>query len=297
MRLTVKTIIAAALLCTLCRCARTHHPARPIRVITFNIRMNTPSDGPNAWPYRRDMAAGMIRFHHADIVGIQEALSGQVRDLEERLPDYAWTGVGWDDGIEQGEFMAVFYLMNRLTLLGHGTFWLSEHPETPGLGWDAACNRTVTWAEFEDNASGHVFYLFNTHFDHQGVTARRESAELLLKMIGKIAGKSDVIVTADLNATPDSAPVAILTRPADNAAGLSLVDSKAVSMYPHHGPDRTFTGFELAELGHKDRPIDYIFVRRDMKVLNHGTLSDTFDGFLPSDHMPVLAEIIMEQKQ
>jgi endonuclease/exonuclease/phosphatase family metal-dependent hydrolase len=264
------------------------------RIMTFNIRVDVASDSLNAWPHRKDIAAGMIRFHHADIACLQEALSGQVADLKERLPDYGWFGVGRDDGKKEGEFMAVFYLRERFTVVRQSTFWLSENPESPGRGWDAACNRVVTWGEFRDHESGGTFFLFNTHFDHMGQIAREESARLLKKKIGGIAGNRDFVVTGDFNSTPDSDIYRILTRDSTKGAGINLTDSKTVSLNPHHGPGGTFTGFQFPSLLEKGQPIDYIFVSNKIKVINHGVLSDTFDGFFPSDHMPVLAEIVID---
>lgn len=268
-----------------------------IRVMTFNIRVNVPSDGVNAWPNRKDMAAGMIRFHHADIVGIQEALVGQVHDLAERLPNYNWFGVGRDDGKKQGEFMAIFYLKERFEVLEDSTFWLSEHPETPGKGWDAACNRVVTWGQFMDHKTDKRLYLFNTHFDHRGETARQESAKLLLRSIKQLTEGACAVVTGDFNSTPQSIPYKIMTWNFNAESVSSLHDAKTVSVHPHHGPNRTFTGFDLSKLMETAPPIDYIFVTDQIKVLNHGTLSDTFDGFLPSDHMPVVIDICFKESQ
>jgi len=262
--------------------------------MTFNIRVNVQSDSLNAWPYRKEIAASMIRFHHADIIGIQEALLNQVEDLAERLPNYYWFGVGRDDGDEKGEFMAIFYLKKRFKVINNYTFWLSENPEIPGKGWDAACNRIVTWGKFKDSETGKIFYHFNTHFDHIGEMAMEESAKLLLKYITSIAGNSDVIVTGDFNSTPNSITYKILTQDLEGESELKLIDTKMVSKHPHHGPNGTFTGFKLLNLIGNDQPIDYIFITSRIKVLNHGTLSDTFDGLFSSDHMPVLAEIIIE---
>jgi endonuclease/exonuclease/phosphatase family metal-dependent hydrolase len=270
--------------------------AAPLRVMTFNIRYNTPNDGENAWPHRKDMAAGMILFHNADIVGVQEALRGQVDDLSERLPGYGWIGIGRDDGKDAGEFMAVFYRKERLRLLNESTFWLSETPEKPGMGWDAACSRVVTWGHFEDLKTGEKFYHFNTHFDHRGEIARRESAKLLLEGVSEIAGSEPLVVTGDFNARPDSEPIEIITRGFSGNSGNSgnadkkLTDSKSVSQHGHHGPSGTWTGFKSAGAP-GDEPIDYIFIKNDVSVLRHGTLSDSFDGRFPTDHMPVLAEI------
>ncbi len=289
-RLFMRTVLLAVLFMCMGQCSRTAEPLHPVRIMTFNIRLNTPVDGLNAWPYRKDPAAGMIRFHHADIAGVQEALAGQVHDLAERLPEYGWIGVGRDDGKEAGEFMAVFYLKNRFRVLKDSTFWLSEHPDRPGRGWDAACNRVVTCGRFEDLQTGKIFYLFNTHFDHRGETARRESAKLLLSAVRKIAGGSDAVVTGDFNAAPEMIPIQIVTGHHDSSQAAFLVDSKTVSIHPHQGPSGTFTGFQQAE----DEPIDYIFITRGVTVLNHATLSDQFDGRFPSDHYPVLAEVVME---
>jgi endonuclease/exonuclease/phosphatase family metal-dependent hydrolase len=264
-----------------------------IRVMTFNIRVNVPSDSMNAWPYRKDIAESMIRFHHADIVGTQEAQYQQVHDLAERLPHHNWFGVGRDDGAEAGEFMAIFYLKERFKLLNNATFWLSENPEIPSKGWDAACNRIVTWGQFKDLITGKRFYFFNTHFDHKGGTARVESAKLLLKSIEDIAGNSEAIVTGDFNATPNSIVYKILTQNLEAKSQFKLIDTQNISRHPHHGPSETFIGFNLSNLMRKGQPIDYIFVTENMIVLNHGTLSDTFDGRFPSDHLPVLAEVVI----
>ena len=275
-------------------CSTEDNSINTIRVMTFNIRLNLKSDSLNAWSYRKENASSMIRFHHADIVGLQEALLEQVNDLAEFLPEYEWIGVGRDDGKTKGEFMAIFYLKKRFKLLKDSTFWLSENPEVPGKGWDAAFNRIVTWGEFEDNKTNKKFYMFNTHFDHVGEIARQESAKLLLKYITNFAGNSDVIVTGDFNSKPNSVTYKTLTQNIKGASTITLVDSKKVSQYPHHGPNSTFTAFKLSNLTDNDQLIDYIFVKNTMKVLNHGTLSDTFDGLFPSDHMPVLAEIVLE---
>ncbi|MFC1551891.1 endonuclease/exonuclease/phosphatase family protein [Candidatus Latescibacterota bacterium] len=292
-RVIVAVILAAAVI----GCADVRgEDTVPLRVMTFNIRYNTPNDGENAWPNRKDMAAGMILFHNADIVGIQEGLRGQVDDLAERLPGYGWIGIGRDDGKNAGEFMAVFYRRDRLELLDQSTFWLSETPEKPGIGWDAACNRVVTWGRFKDVRTGEKFYHFNTHFDHRGQIARRESAKLLIEAISEIAGSEPLAVTGDFNARPGSEPIGIITQGMPGISGSAekkLTDSGSVSLHGHHGPSGTWTGFKSAG-SPGDEPIDYIFIKNGVRVLRHGTLSDSFDGRFPTDHMPVLAEIIVE---
>jgi len=261
-----------------------------IRLMTFNIRLDVASDSLNAWPYRKDKVAGMILFHRADLIGVQEALPGQVDELARRLPDFDWYGLGRDDGKKAGEFMAVFYRKERFSPLEKSTFWLSETPDQPGLGWDAACNRTVTQIHFTDKLTQKEFYLFNTHFDHMGETARLESARLLRREVNQITNEMPVIVCGDFNATPETGIYKILTAD-QGPETVRLFDSEFISLLPHHGPHGTFTGFDLGCLNKPIPQIDFIFVNEKIKVLSHGTLSDNIDGFFPSDHFPVLAEL------
>jgi endonuclease/exonuclease/phosphatase family metal-dependent hydrolase len=261
----------------------------PLRVMSFNIRFDNPADGEDAWPKRRERAASMVRFHRADVVGLQEALPGQIADLESALPDFGWFGSGREaDG--RGERCAVLYRKDRLEVLAESTFWLSETPAVAGSqSWDAALPRIVTWGKLRDRRDGTAFHLLNTHFDHRGEVARRESARLLLRKIVEIAGPSGpVLVTGDFNTTPASEPYRILTS-GDGSAGLTgLVDALGASSSPHHGPTASWNGFKAIEPG---RRIDFVLFRPPVQVLQHGILSDTFDGRFPSDHLPVMAEV------
>jgi endonuclease/exonuclease/phosphatase family metal-dependent hydrolase len=261
---------------------------RSLRVMSFNIRLDTSHDGLNAWLYRKDLAAGMVHLHRPDVVGLQEALPGQVDDLAARLPDFAWVGVGRDDGVRKGEFAAIFYRRARFTLLDQGTFWLSETPDVPGsMGWDACCIRIVTWAKLVDVATDTVFFFYNTHFDQAGMVARRESARRLLKDIHTRAGSLPVIVAGDFNCAESATPYRWSTGGLQKIP-LRLYDAKIQTATPHHGPSGTFHAF-TGEL--RDR-IDYIFVSEAVRVLRHATLADYWDGGrYPSDHMPVVADL------
>jgi endonuclease/exonuclease/phosphatase family metal-dependent hydrolase len=253
----------------------------PVHVMSFNIRYNNPDDGVHAWPNRKDRVASMIRFHQADVAGLQEALIGQIRDLEQRLPTYEWVGVGRDDGEEAGEFSPIFYRADDFELLDHGTFWLSTTPDVPGSqSWDAALPRIVTWAQFRDERSENTFYHFNTHFDHRGEQARRESARLIVQKIDSIAGQNSAVVTGDFNVTPDVDAYQILAN--------ALEDARTSVENPH-GPPGTFSSFEVG--GEQNRRIDYIFGTNGATVQRFGTLTDQWNGHYPSDHLPVLADV------
>ena len=282
-------ILAALLLLT--RIGPSASKAEPVstdstlRVMTFNIRYNNPGDGEHAWPHRKERVASVIRFHEADLVGVQEALKGQIDDLEALLPEYAWIGVGRDDGVAAGEFSPIFYRQDRFELLEQATFWLSETPEVPGSkSWDAALTRIVTWGRFRDKTTEEMFYLFNTHFDHRGEQARTQSARLLLEKINALAGDALVIVTGDFNVVPTTEAYRVMVT--------ELEDARHRSVTPPHGPEETSFGFTV-EVGEQGRRIDYIFVHPDVRVQHYGVLTDHWHGHFPSDHLPVLAEVAL----
>jgi len=262
----------------------------PLRVMTFNIRLNTASDSLNAWPYRKDKVASQILFHKVDLLGVQEALHDQMMDLQQRLPNYKYVGGGRDDGKTKGEYSAIFYDTTRLQLLSNDMFWLSETSHVAGSkGWDAAITRIVTWAKFKDKRSKKIFYAFNTHFDHIGKIARRESAKLVLQKVKEIAGSTPAVITGDFNAEPTDEPIQVIV---DKNNPLHLTDSKELSQTPHYGPTGTFTGFQNKE--RNDQPIDYIFLKGSWKVLTHATISQTWGGRFASDHFSVIAELLLK---
>jgi endonuclease/exonuclease/phosphatase family metal-dependent hydrolase len=261
-----------------------------LRVMTFNIRLNTASDSLNAWSYRKDNVASQILFHKIDLLGVQEALHDQMLDLQQRLPQFKYVGGGRDDGKTKGEYSSIFYDTTKLQLLSSNMFWLSETTSVAGSkGWDAAITRIVTWAKFKDKRSNKIFFAFNTHFDHMGKVARRESAKLVLQKVKEIAGSTPSVITGDFNAEPTDEPIQVIVAKNNR---LSLTDSKELSQTPHYGPTGTFTGFQSKE--RNDQPIDYIFLKGNWKVLTHATISQTWMGRFASDHFAVMAELMLK---
>jgi endonuclease/exonuclease/phosphatase family metal-dependent hydrolase len=265
---------------------------KSMRVMSFNIRLPVVNDGINYWDNRRPLVASMLRFHEPDIIGVQEAFRRQLDEMVADLPEYEWFGVCRTDGTmhpnPDGEFSAILYRKDRFDRLDGKTFWLSQAPEVAGsIGWDAALPRIVTWAKFRDRVSGKVFFYFNTHFDHKGEQARTESAKLLLARIKDIAGDNPVVLSGDFNSVETSMPYQLLT---DSVSTYHMTDAMFESKTPHHGPSGTFSDTFLLP-GVDDYRIDFIFIRNNITVLKHAILSDSWDGRLPSDHLPVLAEI------
>jgi len=252
----------------------------PINIITYNIRLNVASDGVNAWPNRKDNVKALVKFHDADILCVQEALPEQFDALLEGS-NFDVVGVGREDGKRKGEFSAVYFDKDRFTKKDGGTFWLSQTPDVPSKGWDAALNRVCSWVRLLDKLNKKEFLVFNTHYDHIGVQARIESAKLLKQKIQQIAPTLPVVFTGDLNVTPETEAISTIKS--------FLTDAKAISIEPAYGPSGTFNAFDFnSDL--KDR-IDYIFVNKGFKVQKFAVLSDSKEKRYPSDHLPVFARL------
>jgi len=257
-----------------------------ITVATYNLRYSIEknhkfdSTRGEDWQRRGPVAAALTRFHEFEIFGVQEALLHQLEDFSNWLPGYKYVGVGRDDGKKEGEHTAVFYKTERFKVLDHGDFWLSETPEKPSMGWDGTCcHRMCTWVHFEDLESGVTFYFFNTHFDHQAMVARKESAKLILQKIKAIAGEKPVIFMGDLNGDHNSEWYKTLAE----SDLLTDTYSQAEEPYAVNG---SFNGF--GKRTESNSIIDHVFVTKHFQTTKWGILTDTYHGKFPSDHYPVM---------
>lgn len=268
-------------------CASKSDPPLPIRAMTYNIRLDTEADGANAWPYRREAVSALMRFYAPDLFGMQEVRVHQLRQLQEDLDKYVFLGVGRDDGEEGGEFSPLAFDRNRFSLVEQGTFWLSETPEQPSKGWDAAFPRLVTWARLQENGTGERVLALNTHWDHLGHVARLESGRMIAGWIAETRAPCEtVVMLGDFNATPDEASFKALS-----ASG-ALRPAKDISDTAPFGPPGTFNGFDIMSAA--PAPIDHILVGAGVRVLRYGVITQHSEGRLPSDHYPVLADFAPE---
>jgi len=262
-----------------------------IKVLTFNIRYDNPSDSINAWPNRAAQVKDFIMDEKPDIFGMQEVLWNQYEFLDSVLTEYSSSGVGRSDGIRDGEMNPLFFRKERFDMVRTLTFWLSDSPDIPGsIGWGAALPRIVTWMELVDkNNHSHLFF-FNTHFSHVSDSARIMSSKILLEEVNRITDGFPFIITGDFNMLPSSKGYSILTGP-DESIPL-MKDSYVISEKRPTGPTYTFNGFS-------DKPgngrIDYIFVRNGMKVLNNTAVFKKEKGIYISDHWPVMATLLINE--
>lgn len=251
-----------------------------IKVMSYNIRYGEANDGTNSWQFRAPASIEMIMDQKPDVFGVQEALELQVKFLEEFCRGYKSVGVGRDDGKKKGEQMRIFYNKKKIKLLKWGTFWLSETPDKPSIGWGAACVRTATWALLRDKASGKEFYFVNTHLDHVSWDARREGLALIVERIASINPKGlPMILTGDFNMTPEREEFAPLKGKMESARDVAAVTDRLAT---YHG------------WGKLDKDIiDYIFFSGFSSCLKYETVRKEYDGRkFVSDHYPVTAQLL-----
>ncbi len=256
-----------------------------IVAMSYNIRLNTASDGRNAWPKRKERVVEVIRHSGAGLVGLQEVKPEQKQYLVKEMKGYGHYGVGRDDGKSKGEHCLILYKKDLYAALDSGTFWLSKKLHDPGSkSWDAAITRIASWVKLKEIKTGREFYFFNTHFDHKGEQARYYSVLLLKKQIREMCGGLPVIVSGDFNFTPDSQPYTEI-----NATSAEYVLFDAYTLANKKDGEATFCGFDV---NNKTCPrIDYILVNGAVSVQSYQVITEAHHGYYPSDHLPVLCRV------
>jgi endonuclease/exonuclease/phosphatase family metal-dependent hydrolase len=253
-----------------------------LKVMTFNVRFAAPM-GKHAWPLRRPIMRDLIERHAPDVIGTQEGLYQQLKDLEVDLPEYRWIGTGRDGG-SRGEFMAIFYRHERLEPLEFDHFWLSDTPDViASTTWGNTNRRMATWVRFRDRRSDQVFYVMNTHFDHQIQPAREKSAALLLDRVARLNQDVPILLIGDFNAVAGRNKVYSLLveeGPFDDVWQMARERSEVSG---------TFHGF--AGVVDQMPRIDWILLRGSAEVLRAEVITDADDGSYPSDHFPVMATL------
>ncbi|MET7849864.1 endonuclease/exonuclease/phosphatase family protein [Streptomyces avermitilis] len=256
---------------------------RRLDVMTFNLRFASASE-PHSWAVRRPVMRELLRRERPHVIGTQEGLYQQVRDIGADLgPHYDWIGTGRAGG-SRDEFMAVFYDTRRLAPLEYDHFWLSDTPDVIGSNtWGGGSIRMVTRVRFRDLADGdRPFHLLNTHLDNASQYARARAAALIADRIAGLDRALPLVVTGDFNAAAHKNPVY------ETMLGAGLVDTwdTATERGRLYG---TFHGYKpLVPDG--DR-IDWILAAPG--VTAHCASINTFSskGQFPSDHLPVQASL------
>ena len=250
-----------------------------LRVMSFNIRCTNV--GSASWEDRIGIVSQTMLDSEADSIGVQEATPEWMATLKNTVSEkYAYVGVARDDGANEGEYSAIFYLKDKYDVIDSGTFWLSKTPEKPSLGWDAACNRICTWAHLKNKETGEEYVHMNSHFDHEGIQARKNSVDLILER-AKSYTDIPVVFTADMNVKEGSENYLQFTQ------SRYFYDTKVIAPDTMH----YCTYHDTKPQKHKDDVIDYVMVNNKFEALSYKVVTEGIDGEYVSDHFPIYADI------
>lgn len=256
-----------------------------VRVMSYNIRVANSGDGDNEWTHRRKATVSMLRDIEPEVFGVQEALPTQINYILGNCTRYRAVGVGREDGKREGEHMSVFYNWYHYRLMDWGTFWLSETPDTPSIGWDAACKRTATWTLLQRRSDGQRLYFVNTHLDHVGELSKQYGLMLIMDSIAvRNTEGYPVILTGDFNMWPNNTTLRVFRRRMEPARFMAEQGDEQGS----------FNGF--GERGDEENPlmpIDYIYYANMSRCLTFRVVTDTYRR-VPyiSDHYPIYSDLL-----
>lgn len=258
---------------------------KAVIVATFNIGYDNPGAGAGKrWTDRRQAVAKLIEKHKFDVFGAQEPLFNQLEDLKGLLPDYTYFGVSRDGKADAGEFAPIFYNKETIEVLESGQFWLTDADDksVPSVGWDARYPRTCVWLKVKHKVANETFFVFNVHLDHIGGIAQRESTNLLMEEVPRIAKGDPYFLMGDFNYGHNSANYQLLV------GSPNFVDTHGIAERKINGDKGTFPG--TPSYGR----IDHIFVNETNPptIRRYQIVTDSFSGILPSDHSPVLVEVV-----
>lgn len=265
------------------RVGATNNPLASLDVMSFNLKVDNVGDA-NSWDNRRDAVISMINQEKPTVIGTQEAQPHMITYISRNCPNYGWYGLGRDTGdvppesdtYLREESATIFYDKDRVEMLEHGTFWLSETPDVPSLGWDAGYNRTCTWGLFREKDSGLEFYFFNTHLDNSGSIARTESMKLIVNKMAEInTNNFPAFITADFNSNTNQ----------DCFLPLQAVMKDARQTAPETDNNMTYNGFSTTG----GRMLDHIFYSGDCTPTLYHTLIEDYGVPFISDHYPIKA--------
>ena len=278
-----------------------------IRVVTYNMLSSTYEskyDPHYTWPQRLPRILEMIAEMKPDLLCVQEIEPSQYNDLVSAFGE-SYGAVGTIDNEDQAgtaQPSAIFYNKDRFELRQHRVVYISETPMSPSA--DPYGNtRTITVASLRDSVTGKKIAVASAHFSFFSLESRVYAARFVSKWLKYLSPMMPVLFCGDLNTFPMRLDLHSL--PAYDGdyvhrilVGGGFVDAKDVALLGHVGPLSTYTNGQpdaipFTGTGTPGVILDHIYVAGKAKVLAHGVQPARVDGFFASDHMPVLADILM----
>jgi endonuclease/exonuclease/phosphatase family metal-dependent hydrolase len=263
-------------------------PSNEVKVMTFNIRVDTILDGFHRWKQRKQLVVDTIKSNAADVIGLQEAEMDQVQLIQYAMPQYKSYAVGRNDGRRKGETCAIFYRKDRFMVLESDTFWFSDTPTVPGTkDWGNLWPRICSWVHLLDKTTRTGFYVYNVHMDNLSQRSREKSADMLADKIAARRTQDPFIVMGDFNMSSDNPAMQHLQKVGYKAAFSGTVDAWSSVHFrePRVGTRHGFHGRTSGPM------IDHIRLCDNIVPLEATVDQRNFDGKYPSDHFPVTAKV------
>lgn len=266
--------------------------AETIKVMTFNVRIDNDED-PYKWSERKKWIAQIIETYSPDVIGTQEVMPHMLEDLTGYLSDtYLVYGEPRSEGADT-EIAAIFARKEKFIFKEEASFMVSETPDVwSSKGWDGALARICSWVELVDKETeDSLFRFFNTHLDHRGEIARKEGCKTIIQQINRLSQENPLpfVLTGDFNAKPEMNLISPLLE--DETLSNSYKDLLNAEESTHLSTFNRYIGFT------EGTPIDYIFASRPLLLQNTQIIRDTVDNGYPSDHYPVMSEVVLNKER
>ena len=254
-----------------------------IRIMSFNVRYCDDKAG--SVKNRSKISLAIVNQYAPDSFGVQEATGEWLDIFTEGLGGkYAYVGHARDEKGYESEYSAVFYLKDKYNLIDSGTTWLSETPEVEySKSFDSACHRVASWAVLENKETGEKYTHLNTHLDHVLEETRTAQIGVFIDKLTELKKSGNVFCTGDFNTEPTSEAYAKMLGVSDDAR---LVAGNSDEGITYHNYGKIKEG--------SSGPIDYIFVPKGANVDTFKIIRNTAKDMYPSDHYPIVADIITE---
>ncbi len=248
-----------------------------LKIMSFNLQ--NKGVAPNNWEARCEALSSLIKKYDPDVIGMQEVGPHWMEWFKKSIP--AWEGIGVHrNGDGTGEASPVFYKKGKFSLLASETFWLSETPNEPVHGWDAACRRVCTHITLQSKR-GKQFAVANTHLDHKGPLAKKNGGAMVKNVLTSYDIPAFLTGDFNVNETTD-----VYKSMIDDKVGNAKYLAKIFDV------DNTFNGFGNVK-SPDDTVIDHIFVlKKKMKVHSYKVITEKMEnGNYISDHYPIMAVV------
>ena len=299
--------------------------AQKIRVVTYNLLFNLfddqLKDSTYSWANRLPHIVQTIENIKPDILCVQETYPSQLQDLQKSLEGSFLHFVG---SSKIGELNAIFYNKERFELdLNHyqdrGINLSSASLEMPINPKDDALVATIpdflppdlepgkqlTLVHLHDKLTHKQFVVMNTHLTFYRINSREAQAHFISELVQKLHTLDKIVILAgDFNTFPNR-PDKPSFRFYDGGYICQifqtvLKDTKEAALLGHVGPlassirdflyrgNKPFYDTESPEV-----ILDHIYVSPTVPVIINAIEPSLVDGRFPSDHMPVIADILL----